>query len=53
MGAKLLRIKFDKIDGFIKIHDKIRYLILFDYSYSDKTCDKIKYLTSEIKWCYR
>ena len=23
-GAKPLRIRFDKIDGFIKIHDKIR-----------------------------
>ena len=32
MGAKLLRIRFDKIDGFIKVHDKIRYLILFGYS---------------------
>ena len=46
-GAKPWRIRFDKIDGFIKMHDKIRYLILFDYSYWDKICDKIKYLTSE------
>ena len=46
-GAKPLRITFDKIDGFIKIHDKIRYLVLFDYSYCDKICDKIKYLISE------
>ena len=47
MGAKPWRIRFDKIDGFIKIHDKIRYLISFDYSYCDKTCDKIKYPISE------
>ena len=40
-------IRFDKIDGFIKIHDKIRYFVLFDYSYCDKICDKIKYLISE------
>ena len=46
-GAKPCRIRFDKIDGFIKMHDKSRYLILFDYSYCDKICDKIKYLTSE------
>ena len=46
-GARLLRIRLDKIDGFIKIHDKIRYLVLFDYSYCDKVCDKIKYLISE------
>ena len=29
MGAKPLRIWFKKIDGFIKIYDGIRYLILF------------------------
>ena len=46
-GARLLHIRLDKIDGFIKIHDKIRYLVLFDYSYCDKVCDKIKYLISE------
>ena len=44
---KPLRIRFDKINRFIKIHDKIRYLVLFDYSYCDKICDKIKYLISE------
>ena len=38
-GAKPLRVKFDKIGRFIKIHDKIRYLVLFDYS----GCDKIKW----------
>ena len=29
IGAKPLRIKFDKIDGFIKIYDETRYLVLF------------------------
>ena len=46
--TKLQRVQnhcvFDKIDRIIKIHDKIRYLVLFDYSYCDKICDKIKYL---------
>ena len=42
-----MRIRFDKINGFIKIPDKVRYLVLFDYSYCDKICDKIKYLISE------
>ena len=28
IGPKPLRIRFDKIDGFIKINDKIRYLVL-------------------------
>ena len=29
-GAKRLRIRYDEIDGFIKIHNGIRYLVLFD-----------------------
>ena len=33
MGAKPLHIRFDEIDGFIKIHDKIWYLVLFDYTF--------------------
>ena len=28
MGAKPLRIRLDKIDGFIKIYDGTRYLVL-------------------------
>ena len=47
MSTKTLIIRFNKIDRFIKIHDKIRYLVSFDYRYCDKTCDKIKYLISE------
>ena len=31
MGAKTLRIRFGKIDGFIKVYDGIRYLVIFDY----------------------
>ena len=42
--AKPLPIRFNKTDGFIKIYDKIKYLVLFDYGYCDKICDKIKYL---------
>ena len=43
--AKPLRIRYDKIDGFIKIHNKIRYLVLFDWC--DKVYDRIKHLISE------
>ena len=43
-GSKSLGARLDKIDGFIKIYNKIRYLVLPDYSYCDKICDKIKYL---------
>ena len=46
MGVKPLRIRSNKIDGFIKIHNKIKYLVLFDEC-SDKICDRIKYLLSK------
>ena len=45
-GAKPLRIRYDKIDGFIKIHNRIRYLVLFD-EWCDKVCDRIKHLLSK------
>ena len=45
-GWKPLRIRFDEIDGFIEIHNKTRYLVLFDELW-DKICDRIKYLTSK------
>ena len=38
---------YDEIDGFIKIQDRIRYLILFGYGWFEEICDKIKYLISE------
>ena len=46
MGSIPLRIRFDKLDGFIKIYCRIRYLVLFSYFY-DAICNRIKYLTSE------
>ena len=49
MGAKPLHIRFGKLDGFIKILNKIRYSVLFNYSYCNKSCDKIKYVMSEKK----
>ena len=44
MGEKILRIFFDKIDGFIKINDGIRHLLLIKYN---KIYDRIRYLLSE------
>ena len=41
MGEKPFRIQFDKIDGFIKIDNGIRYLVLLNYS---EIYDKIKFL---------
>ena len=44
MGEKPLRIWFDKIDGFIKIDNGIKYLVLLKYN---AIYDGIKYLISE------
>ena len=47
-SPKPLRIRFDKIDGFIMVLDvKIKHLVLFDYGLLDKICDKTRYLISK------
>ena len=46
IGSISLRIRFSVIDGFIKVDDGIRYLVLFSYLY-DEICNRIKYLISE------
>ena len=44
-GPKPLRIRFDKIDGYIiPLNGKLKHLILFDYGLYNKICDKIKCL---------
>ena len=47
MGAKPLRIMFDKIDRFITIYSGIRYLVLFGSERYDTVYDRIRYLISE------
>ena len=47
MGAKLLRIRFDQKDGFIKAYDGIRYLVIFDYWSYDEIYNRVRYLISE------
>ena len=42
MGAKPLRIRFNKIDGFIKICDGIRYLVLYYYERYNASYDRIR-----------
>ena len=47
-GPKPLRIRFDKRDGFIRVHGgELRYLVLIDHGLFDKICDKVKYLINE------
>ena len=40
--AKPLRIMFDKADGFIRVHDGTRYLVLFDVIYN-----RMRYLENQ------
>ena len=50
-GPKPLRIRFDKIDGFIiSLNGKIKHLILFHYRLFNKICDTIKCLISTKNW---
>ena len=41
-----MRFMFYKIDIFIKVHNRIRYLVSFDYGWCDEICNSIKYLLS-------
>ena len=43
---KPLRIRFDKIDGFIRIYDGTRYSTLFCSEKYDTICNRIRYLIS-------
>ena len=47
MGAKQLHIWLEKIDGFIKIDDGIRYLVLFGSKQYDAIYNRIRYLISK------
>ena len=40
MGSKPLRIWFDKIDGFIKNHDRIRYSLILAHCWFDEISDE-------------
>ena len=42
--AKPLRIRFDTIDGFIRVYDETRYLVLFESKSFDSIYNRIRYL---------
>ena len=46
IGAKPLRISFDEIEGFIKIYDRTRYLILFGPEQYGTIYNRIRYFIS-------
>ena len=49
-----MRIRFDKIDGFIRILDgEIKHLVLFDHELFDKICDRITDITDSINHNFR
>ena len=47
IGAKPLRIRIDKVDGFIRIYDVTRYLVLFGLEKYDAIYNRIRYLISQ------
>ena len=44
IDAKLLRIRFNEIDGFIRVYDASRYLVLFGSEKYDFIYNRIRYL---------
>ena len=44
--AKSFHIRFDKIDGFLRVCDGNRYLVLFGTEKYDAICDNIRCLIS-------
>ena len=53
MGVKQFCIRFNKGNRFIKIFDKIRYFVLYDYERYNEIYGRIKYLISKKMWYYR
>ena len=48
IGAKPLRIRFDKVDGFIKDYNGTRYIVLFGLEKCDVIYNGIRYQKSGI-----
>ena len=46
IGVKLSCIRFDKADGFIKVFDEIRYLVLIGPEKYDAIYNRIRYFIS-------
>ena len=45
-AAKPLRIRFSKIDGFVRVYDGTRYLVLFRSEKYDFIYNRIRYIIS-------
>ena len=46
IDSKPLRTRFDKIDGYIRVYDGVRYLVLFGSEKYDFIYKRIRYLIS-------
>ena len=46
IDSKPLRIRFNKIDGLLRVYDGTRYLVLFRCEKYDSICNRIRYLIS-------
>ena len=46
IGPNPLRLRFDKINGFIRTYDGIRYLVLFGPEKYDAIYNRVRYLIS-------
>ena len=42
MGSKPLHIRFDEVDGFINVYDRIKYLVLFSSGLYNEIYNRIK-----------
>ena len=49
MGAKPLHIRFDKVDGFIKVYDGITFFLLFGPWRYDSIYGRIRYVINDKK----
>ena len=47
MGANPLRIRSDKVDGFVKMYDETRYLVLIGSERHDAIYNRIRNLISK------
>ena len=47
IGAKPLRTRFDKVDGFIRVYDGARYSVLLGPKKYDAIYNRIRYLISQ------
>ena len=47
IDAKVLRIRFDKVERFIRVNDRIRYLVFFVPEKYDAIYNRTRYLISQ------